>query len=130
MKADFRLARRTTTVAGVDIAAGTPVMLLNGAANRDPRLFECPAEFRVDRPNAKAHIAFGRGAHSCPGRSAWPGWRAGSASSGSSTACATSGSPRSTTGRLGDRHFDYEPTWVLRGLHKLHIEFTPAEVAQ
>ena len=28
------------------------------------------------------------------------------------------------------RHFDYEPTWVLRGLHELHIEFTPAEVAQ
>ena len=42
-------------------------MLLNGAANRDPRRFECPAEFRIDRPNAQAHIAFGRGAHSCPG---------------------------------------------------------------
>ena len=42
-------------------------MLLNGAANRDPRRFECPAEFRIDRPNAKEHIAFGRGAHSCPG---------------------------------------------------------------
>ena len=42
VKSDFRLARRSTTVAGVDIAAGTPVMLLNGAANRDPRLFECP----------------------------------------------------------------------------------------
>ena len=68
VKADFRLARRATTVAGVDITAGTPVMLLNGAANRDPRRFECPAEFRVDRPNAKEHIAFGRGAHSCPGR--------------------------------------------------------------
>ena len=67
VKADFRLARRATSVAGVDIAAGTPVMLLNGAANRDPRLFECPAEFRIDRPNAKVHIAFGRGVHSCPG---------------------------------------------------------------
>ena len=29
--------------------------------------FECPAEFRVDRPNAREHIAFGRGVHSCPG---------------------------------------------------------------
>ena len=43
VKTDFRLARRTTTVGGVDITAGTPVMLLNGAANRDPRRFECPA---------------------------------------------------------------------------------------
>ncbi len=53
VKADFRLARRHVNVAGVDIAPGTPVMLLNGAVNRDPRLFECPAEFRVDRPNAQ-----------------------------------------------------------------------------
>ena len=69
VKSDFRLARRSTTVAGVDIAAGTPVMLLNGAANRDPRLFECPAEFRLDRPNAKVHLAFGRGVACLP---RWP----------------------------------------------------------
>ena len=67
VKADFRLTRRTTSIGGVEITAGTPVMLLNGAANRDPRHFECPAEFRADRPNARTHIAFGRGAHSCPG---------------------------------------------------------------
>ena len=67
MKTDFRLAQRTTTIGGVEITAGTPVMLLNGAANRDPRRFECPHEFQVDRPNAQSHIAFGRGAHSCPG---------------------------------------------------------------
>src|SRR5947209_4803092 len=67
VKTDFRMTKRTTTIGGVDVKAGTPVMLLNGAANRDPRRFECPAEFRVDRPNAQAHVAFGRGAHSCPG---------------------------------------------------------------
>ena len=33
-------------------------------------------------------------------------------------------------GPPSDRHFEYEPTWVLRGLHQLHIEFTPAEAAQ
>ena len=32
---------------------GTPVMLSNGAANRDPRPFECPVEFRTHRPNAE-----------------------------------------------------------------------------
>ena len=42
-------------------------MLLNGAANRDPRRFECPAEFRLERPNSKEHIAFGRGIHHCVG---------------------------------------------------------------
>ena len=55
MKSDFRMARRTTTLAGVDVAAGTTVMMLNGAANRDPRRFECPQEFQVDRENARQH---------------------------------------------------------------------------
>src|SRR3954468_3965979 len=45
VKADFRLARRAATVGDVDITPGTPVMLLNGAANRDPRRFDNPAEF-------------------------------------------------------------------------------------
>ena len=67
VKTDFRLARHDTRIGEVDIPAGTPVMLLNGAANRDPRRFEDPNEFRIDRPNARAHIAFGRGPHSCPG---------------------------------------------------------------
>jgi hypothetical protein len=30
-------------------------------------------------------------------------------------------------GPSGAHRFSYEPTWVLRGLHKLHIEFDPAE---
>jgi cytochrome P450 len=66
VKADFRLARHSATIGGVEVAAGTPVMLLNGAANRDSRRFECPHEFRAYRPNAMDHIAFGRGMHACP----------------------------------------------------------------
>jgi hypothetical protein len=30
-------------------------------------------------------------------------------------------------GPAGDRHFRYEPTWVLRGLTDLHLEFEPVE---
>jgi cytochrome P450 len=126
VKADFRLARRSATVGGVDIAPGTPVMLLNGAANRDPRRFDCPAEFRVDRANAKEHVAFGRGTHSCPG--------------GPLARAEGRISIERILDRLGDirlseehhgppgaRRFAYEPTWVLRGLHDLHIEFTAME---
>jgi cytochrome P450 len=126
VKSDFRLARRSTNVAGVDIAAGTPVMLLNGAANRDPRHFECPGEFRLDRPNAKTHIAFGRGAHSCPG---------GPLARVEGRVSIARILDRMRDIRLSEehhgppsaRHFEYEPTWVLRGLHELHIEFIPAE---
>jgi cytochrome P450 len=128
VKADFRLARRSTSVAGVDVAAGTPVMLLNGAANRDPERFECPAEFRIDRPNANAHIAFGRGHHSCPGG---PLARAEARVSLERILDRMADIRLSEEhhGPPGDRRFSYEPTWILRGLTDLHIEFTPVDEA-
>jgi cytochrome P450 len=126
VKADFRLARRDTTVGGVDIAAGTPVALLNGAANRDPRRFECPEEFRVDRANAQSHLAFGRGNHSCPGA---PLARAEGRVSLERILDRTRDIRLSAEhhGPPDARRFSYAPTWVLRGLNDLHIEFTPVE---
>jgi len=124
VKTDFRLTLRTTTVAGVEISAGTPVMLLNGAANRDPRRFECPHDFRIDRQNALNHIAFGRGVHSCPGG---PLARAEGRVSLERILDRMRDIRLSEEhhGPSGDRTFRYEKTWILRGLTKLHIEFTP-----
>ncbi len=126
VKADFRLARRSTTIGGVDIAAGTPVMLLNGAANRDPRRFDDPAAFHVDRPNARAHMAFGRGAHTCPGG---PLARAEGRISLDRILDRMRDIRLDETyhGPPSDRHFNYVPTWVLRGLSDLHLQFTPVE---
>ena len=129
VKTDFRLTRRSTTVAGVDIRAGTPVMLLNGAANRDPRRFECPAEFRIDRPNAEAHMAFGRGVHSCPG---------GPLARVEGRVSLERILDRMHDIRLSEEHhgppgahrFDYEPTWILRGLTRVHLEFEPVEATR
>jgi cytochrome P450 len=125
VKADFRLVRRTTTIGDLEVAAGTPVMLLNGAANRDPARFACPHEFQVDRPNTMDHIAFGRGHHSCPGA---PLARAEGRISLERILDRMRDIRLSDEhhGPEGDRHFSYEPTWVLRGLHELHLEFTPA----
>ena len=125
VKTDFRLARRSTTIAGVDIPAGTLVMMLNGAANRDPRRFECPHEFRLDRPNAQAHIAFGRGVHSCPGG---PLARAEGRVSLERILDRMRNIRLSEEhhGKPGARRVHYEPTWILRGLTKLHLEFEPA----
>ena len=64
---EYRLALKTTELGGVHIPAGTQIFLANGAANRDPRQFECPAEFRRARENARRHVAFGHGIHTCPG---------------------------------------------------------------
>ena len=122
VKGNPRLARHRATVGGVDVPPGATMMLMLGAANRDPQRFESPADFQADRANAKEHIAFGRGIHSCPGG---PLARA----EGQITIeCVLS---RLRNIRLSEEHhgpdvarpFEYEPTWVLHGLRSLHIEF-------
>ncbi len=124
-KADSRLTRRPARVGGVDIPAGTTVVMMLGAANRDPRHFDAPDEFRADRPNAKEQIAFGRGIHSCPGG---PLARA----EGFITVEAVLNRMRNIRlseqhhGPATQRHFEYEPTWVLHGLRALHIEYDAA----
>lgn len=59
--------RNDATLAGVDLPADSHLLLLWGAANRDPAHFETPGEFRLDRTEGKGHISFGKGAHFCVG---------------------------------------------------------------
>jgi cytochrome P450 len=63
----YRHVVADTTLGGVDLPAGSRLLLLWGAANRDPAQFDLPHEFRLDRPGGKGHITFGKGAHFCVG---------------------------------------------------------------
>ncbi|OBJ75787.1 cytochrome P450 [Mycobacterium paragordonae] len=63
----YRHVRIDTSLAGVDLPADSHLMLMWGAANRDPTHFEDPGQFRLDRPGAKGHLSFGRGVHFCVG---------------------------------------------------------------
>ncbi len=63
----YRHVVNDTSLAGVDIAAGSRLLLLWGAANRDPSHFENAKDFRLDRVGGRAHISFGKGAHFCVG---------------------------------------------------------------
>lgn len=64
----FRHAVKDVELHGVKIPEGRKVLLLFGAAGRDPRHFERPDEFDIARsPNR--HIAFGAGIHHCLGAS-------------------------------------------------------------
>jgi len=123
VKCHFRMARTSTSIGDTEVPAGTTVMLLPGASNRDARKFVEPNEFRIDRPNVREHVAFGRGNHSCPGA---PLARAeGRISlnrildrmSDITILEAEHGPPEA-------RRYTYEPTWQMRGLTELHLGFT------
>ncbi|MBX6387573.1 MAG: cytochrome P450 [Frankia sp.] len=124
VKGDFRMSRCPVTIAGTEYPAGTTVMLMMGAANRDPRRFADPATFDPARPNSRQHIAFGRGVHSCPGA---PLARAETRTAIERMLARTSDIRISEEhhGPPGARRYSYFPTYILRGLTTLHLEFTP-----
>jgi cytochrome P450 len=124
IKSHFRLSSKTTAIGGVPVPAGRTVMVLPGAANRDPARFEQPDEFRLDRPNVREHVAFGRGHHACPGAplARVEGYvaleRVLSRMADIRVSEAAHGPPDA-------RRYTYDPTYLFRGLKALHLEFTP-----
>lgn len=62
-----RKAVRNTTIAGVEIPAGTRLLVLYASANRDECEWENPEVFDIRR-DAGRHIGFGNGAHACAGQ--------------------------------------------------------------
>jgi cytochrome P450 len=63
----YRHVVNDTDLFGVDLPAESRLVLLWGAANRDPSHFSSANDFRLDRPGGKGHITFGKGAHFCVG---------------------------------------------------------------
>lgn len=125
VKKNTRLARRTTTIGGIEIPAGSTVLLLLQAADRDPRQFDCPAQFHVERANAREHVAFGRGPHSCPGA---PLVRTSARVTIERMLARLTDIRISETehGPPGARRYPYTNSWILRGFDALHLEFTPS----
>lgn len=125
LRTQFRMTRVRTTLGGVEIPAGGTVMLVPGACNRDPRVFEDPGTFDLDRRNARQHIGFGHGIHTCIGA---PLARA----EGRVTLervldrIADIRISEAHHGPAESRRFEYLETFFLRGLQQLHLEFTPA----
>ena len=61
-----RFTTRDVVFDGGTIPAGSPTLLVTGAATRDPRAYDRPDEFDIRRGGATT-LAFGYGAHSCLG---------------------------------------------------------------
>ncbi|MCW3013046.1 MAG: cytochrome [Solirubrobacterales bacterium] len=65
----YRRATKDVTVGGVEIAEGDSIQMCWAAANRDPKSFENPDEFDLDRmPGRKRLMTFGFGIHACMGQ--------------------------------------------------------------
>lgn len=125
LQGQFRLARHATAVGGVDLPVGACAYVMVGAANRDPRQFEDPTEFRLDRANGRQHVGFGHGIHTCAGA---PLARAETYVTVERFLDRTS-DLRVSEGHHGPpdaRRYEYDPTYMLRGLRTLHLEFDPA----
>lgn len=110
----FRLVTLDTEIEGVAIPKGSRVWVMFAAANRDERVFADAETFDPTRPTNNEHLAFGKGHHFCigapltrlegkvafeelPKRLKLPKF-----------------SPNNT--------FEYEPSFILRGLAQLELE--------
>jgi len=125
LQSTFRLSKVPAKIGELEIPAGTTVMLLPAAANRDPRRFEAPEEFRLGRPNWRQHLAFGSGIHACAGA---PLARAEARVSAERMLDRLKDIRISEAhhGAPGARRYEYPQTYMLRGLERLHLEFEPA----
>ena len=111
-----RVATRDTTLAGVHIPEGARLVVMFASANRDEALFECPHAMRPDRDNLRAQMAFGHGTHFCVG--------ANLARLEAHVALERLLARVESFRLHDDNTFEYLPSFVLRGLKRLHIDAT------
>jgi len=125
LRAQFRMARVHTTIAGIDIPAGSSLLLLPGAANRDPKTFADPDRFDPTRSNALYHLTFGHGIHHCAGAHLA---RAEGRVTINHLLDRTSDIriDEAVHGPAGQRSYNFLPTYFLRGLRQLGVVLTPS----
>jgi cytochrome P450 len=125
VKVVYRLTQKSTEVGGLAVPAGTVLTVSLTGASNDPRHFENPDRFDIDRPNKRDHIGFSRGVHACLGA---PLARLESRVAIERILARTSDIRLSDMhhGPAGDRRFRFEPTYTFRSLSDLFIEFDSA----
>lgn len=125
-KITARLTRRDTSVGGVDIPAGTRIGIALAALSRDPRRWDDPNSFILNRPRIKEHLSFGRGAHTCAGA---PLARAEVRILMEKLFQHTAHIALDETvhGAPGNRRLQFDPSFIVRGLASLEIKLTPSQ---
>jgi cytochrome P450 len=67
LRAFSRKTRQPVEIAGIDVPAGSRVLVLYASANRDEQEWTDPDAFDIRR-NATRHLGFGHGTHACAGQ--------------------------------------------------------------
>ncbi|NKB98198.1 MAG: cytochrome P450 [Pseudomonadales bacterium] len=117
----FRIAVEDIEIQGTTIPAGSMINVRYAAANRDEREFECPEQIDLEREKPGRHLAFGSGIHHCLGaplarRELYWSFRA------------LVDRIESLDFIEGANTFEQAPSFSLRALQELHIEFSPIAV--
>jgi len=114
----WRVVAKDTELGGVPLKKGSRMIIAFCSANRDEDLFSDPDAFQPDREHLRENLAFGKGIHFCLGANL---------SRLEGKVALEELSKRLETITLSTSNtFDYYPSFMLRGLTRLDVEFTPA----
>ncbi|WP_341318369.1 cytochrome P450/oxidoreductase [Paraburkholderia sp. IMGN_8] len=112
-----RLATRDVTVGGIDIPAGSKLLIVTSSANHDERQFADADLFDIRRENASDQLTFGYGSHQCMGKNL---------ARMEMQIFLEEFTRRLPHMRLAEQRFTYVPNTSFRGPEHLFIEWDPA----
>ncbi len=114
-----RVTTKPTTLGGVDLPAGTRILLNFAAANHQPDVFPDAERFDIRRTGANRHISFGKGIHFCLG--------SGLARMEARIALELLAARLPSLRLVDGQRLDYFPNITFRGPSELHVEWDPTE---
>jgi cytochrome P450 len=112
VQATSRILSEDAEIGGHRIPKGEEIVLLLGAANRDPAVFPDPDRFDVGREEARQHLSFGHGIHFCLGANL----------ARTEGQAALAGLLRHFPDfRLADEALEWRPGFLFRGVERLPL---------
>ncbi|MGJ7490258.1 cytochrome P450/oxidoreductase [Variovorax sp. ZT4R33] len=111
-----RLATKDVQIDGVDIPAGSKLLIVTSSANHDDRHFADADLFDIRRDNASDHLTFGYGAHQCMGKNL---------ARMEMQIFLEEFTRRLPHMRLAEQRFSYVPNTSFRGPEHLWVEWDP-----
>ena len=117
----FRVVSQDTQIRSTTLSAGSKVVLMYAAANRDPEIWEHPDTFQPGREGQAKHLSFGKGPHYCVG--------AGLARLEARIVAETLGERLSNIQVTNRSELRYIPSFVLRGPQRIDVVVSAKEAA-